>query len=95
VVVNNFNVNYVSIIPYEAHSVLIVDADTVLTFPVAVQLFQVVRLRQFQVFKGNCGVQLNQPPTSLSLDLLGKFRRETAFENPLGFFVFEVLDCHK
>lgn len=48
--------------PVKAHTILIVDSDTVLPFPVRLKSFEPIRGRDSQVFKGNGGLTLIQLP---------------------------------
>ena len=54
-VINDFNVIGVAVAPYKANTPLIVDADTVLSFPVAFKGFQTIARgrRQIAKFRGD------------------------------------------
>jgi hypothetical protein len=61
--------NIVSIVaaPQEAYPPLIIDADTVLTFTVALQCFQAIPWRNHQILQGASTVQVEQLSTRYSL----------------------------
>ena len=66
-VVHDFNVSRPNLRPHEADAPLIVDADTVLTFPIVLQRFQVIARWRLQESQRLCCVQLReQRPATLA-----------------------------
>jgi hypothetical protein len=93
-VVNYFNVNDVTAIPFETQSVLVVDPDTVLTFAIPSEHFQPVGWRKPEIFKSYSCVQLKYSSARLLLNLLWQLRRETALKNLACFLVLETGNRH-
>jgi hypothetical protein len=50
--------------PLKAHTIPVVDSDTVLPFPVSLESLQPIRGRNSQVVKGNSSLKLIQLPQS-------------------------------
>jgi hypothetical protein len=48
-VINNFNVERIAVLPNETEAILIVDPDAVLTLPIAPQSFQMISGKDRQV----------------------------------------------
>lgn len=48
-VVNNLNFKRITITPNEANTILIVDADAVLTFPITLQGFEMIAWKDCQI----------------------------------------------
>lgn len=82
-VVGDFNVVSIPVLPAEANSPLLVDPDAVLSFPVAVKLFQTVSGRDTQVIQSERCVELiqlhNGPAEKLRRKFPGVFPPEYFF----------------
>ena len=63
-VVHDFHLIRISILPQEADTPLIVDPDAVLTLSIAAQRLQAIPGRNRQVTKLGCGMDLRQLPLS-------------------------------
>ena len=62
-VVHDFDIVRITIPPLEADSVAVIDADTVLPFPVGLERFQ-MKARQPEVAQSGRGIQKPQPDQS-------------------------------
>jgi hypothetical protein len=91
VVVDDLHILRVAILPDEADAVLIVDADAVLSAPIACQGFQPIAGKRCQVSKFASGVELLQLPLGHTRHLL-QASAEPAGKQRLGFGVLERPD---
>lgn len=69
-IVNNLNLERVAVSPNETEAILIVDADTVLTLPIALQSLKVIPWEDCQITQSMSGVQLHKLSLSDSGNLL-------------------------
>ena len=76
-VVYNLNILRSSGRPFEAEAILVVDADTVLTDPIALQRLQPISWRHAQIRQTRCDLQLPELSQGNALD-------EHPPENPLA-----------
>jgi hypothetical protein len=87
VIVHYFHVVRISVAPDKTNAVPVVDADTVLAFPVSAQAFQTVARRHEQVFQPQRGVQdvqfLQTLPVELGGQALALARRPQSFGIPI------------
>jgi hypothetical protein len=60
VVIRNFHIVGIAIAPDKANAPLVVDADAVLSFPIAFQYFQMIARRRLQIAKVSGNIQLSQ-----------------------------------
>lgn len=67
-VVNNFDVVRIFILPNKADAVLVVDPDALLSFAVALERLQPVARRHFQIVQLDGGVENGQPLPGRSPD---------------------------
>jgi hypothetical protein len=95
VVVHDFHVVGISAFPDKTHSVLLIDSYTELALSITQQLLQAIRLRQFQIFKLCCTIELYQSSHGTSLNLLRQLPGKLANKQFGCFLIYEVLDCHK
>jgi len=79
VIINYLNVKRITITPNETDAILVVDADTVLTLPIAFQSFKVIPWKDRQITQSMGCVQLHKLTLRDSGDLL-KPPRALAFE---------------
>ncbi len=56
-IVNDFYVINVVPMPHKADSILVVDANAVLTLPTAFEFLQAITRRRFQVLEVDCGIE--------------------------------------
>jgi hypothetical protein len=83
-VVGNFHVAGVSILPDEADVVLVVNPDAVLPFPLAFQGFQAIAWNRLQVAKRSRLIQMNEFTESSLFDR-PKLLRSLLMKDPFGF----------
>jgi hypothetical protein len=69
VVVRDFDIGWSLGFPFEADSILIVDPDAELAFPIANQGFHSVPAERSQIFQGCRGVKPDQTSSSLHFDI--------------------------
>jgi hypothetical protein len=95
VVVRKFNFLCAFFSPYEADAKLVVDADRILTRPVAFQEFKAIAGRGSQIRQSASSVEVLKLPAS-DLEQIGREALPGfAFENGSGQFVPEALDHQK
>jgi hypothetical protein len=79
-VINDLHIERVSVLPPEADAPLLIDADTVLSLAIALQRFQLIRRRNYEIAQINGTVQilqlLTRPLLDLSIEPLYKFAPE-------------------
>ncbi len=92
VIVNDFNLVGVSVLPDEAQPIAVVDADAVLSFTVAAQFLQAVARRDAQIFQAGCGVQDEQFAQGRALQLGGQVRMTLPLEQVFRVAVVKGLD---
>jgi hypothetical protein len=68
VIVNDFNIECLAVLPRKANPPLIVDADTVLSFAIAFQCFEAIVRWNLEIFKTSCLMQIQQLSTRDSLN---------------------------
>ena len=91
VIINDFHIICTVIQPAEADAVLLIDTDTVLSFPISPETFKPVACRNFQVIKRIGGIQQGQLPCCCRRECL-KALNEAAREKVFGIFAFEGSD---
>ena len=69
-VVRDLHIVNVALRPAEADPVLIIDPDTVPTFPLALQYFQAVTRRRPQVIQASGGIEVHELPECEVRDLV-------------------------
>ncbi|SRR6266571_9573729 len=87
-----FNFVRISVHPFETDSPLLVDADAVLSLPVAFQRFQPVSRWNPQIFEANRRVQELQFMKRLLLNVARQPPGELALPDFLGFNAFKIAD---
>jgi hypothetical protein len=90
VVINDFYIVRVAIAPGEADAPPIVDANTVLTRPVARQPLQAVSRRDSQILDCLCGMDKDQLPVGSPLQVRGQAPGAFSAEDTFGFGVGET-----
>jgi hypothetical protein len=73
-IVRHFDLVGITILPPEAHSPLIIDADAVLSYAIARKSLQPIRRRDTQIIQPFSGIKLNQFTPSQTM----QFRRKMA-----------------
>ena len=91
VVVSNLNIESVTVFPTEADTVLIVNADAIVSSTIAFQCFQPVRRRRCQVSKLIRAIDLHQPSQRHSRNLL-KSTDALLMEDRLRVFITKGAD---
>lgn len=90
VVIYDFNVFNVSVVPCEADSPFVIDSDAMLTLPVTLERFQTVAGGNPQVIE-DCGpVQHSQLPKGTPLNVSGEPGRRDTIEEAFRVRVFEA-----
>ncbi len=92
VIVNNFNLVGVPVLPDEAQPVAIVNTDAVLSFTVAAQFLQAVSGRHAQVFWAGSGIQNKQLAQGSMLQLGRQVRMTLSLEQVFRVVVVKGLD---
>ncbi len=92
VIVNNFNLVGVSVLPDKAQAIAVVDADAVLSFTVATQFLQTVAGGYAQVVEAYSGVQDEQFAQGRALQIGGQVRMAKSFEKIFCVAVAKGLD---
>lgn len=92
-VVDDFYVFGAIVRPSEANPPLLVDADAVLSLPIALERFECVTGRNLQVIKNNRPIQLGKLLERRALDVHPSLH-PLAFEQRLGVAALEALDSH-
>ncbi len=59
-VIDNFDIPGVAVLPFEADSPLIIDSDAVLAFPVILQLLEAIAWRDSEVVEADGSVDLEK-----------------------------------
>jgi hypothetical protein len=90
-VINDFNVKGIAIVPFKANPPLFIYFDAALTFPIAFQQLQMVCRRNSQVVYYACPVQHAELSKSHALNIIRKLRKDPA-KYLFGLFAFERLD---
>src|SRR5260221_9929742 len=93
VVIGDFDLAGIAVIPFKSDSPLVVDSDAVLFFTISVQTFQPVPRDYGQCRKVRSRVQHDQSPQSSSFDS-SKLPASMQLKQPFGFGRPEGLD-HK
>jgi hypothetical protein len=88
VVVHNFHIHGTYIAPPETYAPLLIDADTVLAFPVAFQGFELVAWRGPQIAQHRRPTQLLKLPECCSLNV-DTARHAISFKQALCISAFE------
>jgi hypothetical protein len=60
VVINYLDVKGITIAPNETDAILIIDADTVLPFPIVLQNFKLIPWKDCKITQAMCSVQLQK-----------------------------------
>jgi hypothetical protein len=91
-VINDLDVISFAISPAKADPPLIVDPNAVLTPTVAVQFFESVAGRHFEIVEPLCGIDGQELSSGAPLDLQGQVPNSVASEDGCGALVGEALD---
>jgi hypothetical protein len=83
-VVDDLDVIYMAVSPYETEAPLIVDSDTPLTFAVALELLEMIRRRYEKVVQRHRGIEHEQLSERDSLDVRWQSTRSLPVEQLLG-----------
>jgi hypothetical protein len=83
VIVNNFNIAFLAVRPSETDPVLVVDADAVLTEPIALQHLQSIAWRRTEDVERSSGVQLGELASDYRFDP-DEAANSASSENSLG-----------
>jgi len=75
----------IAIVPAKADSPLLIDADAVLSFPIAGEFFQTIRRRDSQVFKRIGRLQNLKLHSCFALNVMSKPPGKPAIEHLFGF----------
>jgi hypothetical protein len=86
-IIRDFYVARFTLDPRKANSVLVVDADTVLTFAVFIKCFQPITWRREQITQVVSVIQVNQFASRGFLNRERQFARDDALENSFCFRV--------
>src|SRR5258708_6497739 len=92
VVVHDFYVESVSVPPYETHTVLIVDADAVLSGAAPAKRLELIARRHLQVLKPDGGIQNSEFLKRSSVEIGGKPAAFARSPEPLRLLVPETRD---
>ena len=76
-VIHDCNSVRVAVLPYEANSPLLIDADAVLALPIAFQFFQVVARRHLQIGQRSRPVQVFELPPGRAVQFRAELIRRT------------------
>lgn len=90
-IINNFHVVSVAILPNKTDAPLLIDANRMLPFAIPVQRFQLISGRGCQNRERRCGMKLQQLPESNSFKGAEAFRA-VVVEKLLGVLGAEALD---
>ena len=91
-IVDNGDIERVTVAPPEADSPRVVDANTVLTDPIAAQLLQPIPRRDAQVIQRDRGVDLSQFAQHDAVQRARQAPHGLTVEQALGIAVGEALD---
>jgi hypothetical protein len=91
-IVDDFHLKRVTVTPVKAHTPLIVDSNTVLTFSISGQLFQAIAGRNPKVFKRVSGIKEQELAKSCSLDGPRELLDSLSEEDALGLLVAKAAD---
>jgi len=73
VVIDDFDIPGVAVIPFEADSPLIIDSDAVLAFPVILQLLEAIAWRDSEVIEADGSMDLEEFSQGHPVDLRRQF----------------------
>ena len=90
-VIDNFNVKSIALLPTKTYSPLIVYSDTVLTFPVAPELLQLVSRWHSQVIESFGSIQQEELSKRRSTNVLREFGYRLPQKNLFGLFASKRL----
>lgn len=93
-VINDLDIEGISIVPYEADSPLVVYSYAVLAFPGTFQLFKVIARRNLQVVETDGSMYLKQLSQRNALDFRGNPFRPAPVEDTFRFLRAKTQD-HK
>ena len=88
-VIDDFNVMSVALMPFKANTPPVVDPNAVLPLTISAQGLQPVGRWEAKIVQVKSGMKHDQLPFRLPLDIMGQLFREPAFEDVLGLFAFE------
>jgi hypothetical protein len=92
VIVNNFYVEGITVFPNKADAPLVVDANAVLPFSVALERLKAIAGRNLQVSQDSGSTEHSQFSKCHPLNVPGQFPRPFSLEKVLGLFVFKTSD---
>jgi hypothetical protein len=91
-IINDLDIERVSVLPLEADAPLLIDPDAVLTLAIAFQRFQLIRRRNHEIAQISGAVQILQFLTRPLLNLSIKALHELTVEHRLRVLVPEGSD---
>jgi len=91
-IINNFNIRRMSVLPFKYNTPLIVNPDTIIILSVSGELFQPVGWRDPQIWYRNGVVQHPEFPSPGLLNFKRKFCRSSASPDFFSFFRTKGLD---
>src|SRR5262249_6868668 len=91
-VINDLRVIDVALAPFKTNAPLVVDANTVLTFTVTEQFFEVIGWWYAQILQRVCAIQDLQLAPRNALNVLRQLARDLAPKQLCGFLVLKALD---
>jgi hypothetical protein len=85
-IIHYLHVVCITLSPFKANPPLLINPNTVLTFPIPRQFFQPIRWGYTQIIERNSSIEHSQFPQSHLLNIRWKFARTLAVEDFFGFF---------
>jgi len=92
VVIHDLNIEGVSCPPFKTNAPLVIDPNAVLTLPVSVQGFQMVRRGNPQIVQRYRPAYHSELPKGHRLNVVGQPMGKGPVKNKLGFFPLEASD---
>lgn len=92
VVVDDDDLGDIAVVPAEADAPLVVDADAVLTTPIAFQRFQPIGRRDTQILETGSGIEHAQLASGNRLDIGRQPARALATPDLFGFLIDKAPD---
>jgi hypothetical protein len=91
-IIHDLHVFCMPVTPYEADTPLIIDADTVLPFPISLQGFQSVRRREAQILQTGGGIDRVEFHERSLLNVVGELPHELTLEDLLRISIVKRPD---
>jgi hypothetical protein len=89
-IIHDFNVQRVAVLPAEAYTPLVIHTDAELAFAIPAQFFEAIAMGQAKVIQCSRVVQKQQLPPGRFLNLRRKPPRCFIIKNALGFLAAEA-----